>query len=295
MSTTTPQMNLILPDVTTEAGPLWATELNAALTKLDSHDHSSGLGKKVNPSGIDINADLNMQQKSLIGVDHVKLTNQAAAIAGVLNSCSVSFANGNFYITNGGGIAVQVTSGASIVSTVIVPASPLMPSGTVLDYAGITIPVGFLSCDGSVVSRTAYPDLFNALSTTYGNGDGVTTFQLPNFNGKVAVGKGTYTDSVLGSITRSIDGTMIGAAAHRLDITEMPSHTHTQDAHSHTVGNFNNSLLSTGGSGGYIQNGGTLTTSTAQPLIQPAGGLSGVTQTHNNMQPSLVINKMIKT
>jgi microcystin-dependent protein len=52
-------------------------------------------------------------------------------------------------------------------------------------------PPGWLICDGSAISRTQYPDLFDAIGTTYGSGDGSSTFNIPDLRGRVAVGKGT--------------------------------------------------------------------------------------------------------
>jgi microcystin-dependent protein len=64
-----------------------------------------------------------------------------------------------------------------------------------LPYAGATVPTGWLECDGSAVSRTTYSALFTAISTTFGTGDGTTTFNLPDMRGKVAIGAGTGTTS----------------------------------------------------------------------------------------------------
>lgn len=64
----------------------------------------------------------------------------------------------------------------------------LVPSGAILPYGGSTAPSNFLLCDGSAVSRTTYSTLFGILSTTYGIGDGSTTFNLPNMKGRVPVG-----------------------------------------------------------------------------------------------------------
>ena len=58
--------------------------------------------------------------------------------------------------------------------------------GSVMPFAGATVPFGWLLCDGSAVSRTTYKDLFSAIGTTYGVGDGVTTFNLPNIAALVA-------------------------------------------------------------------------------------------------------------
>lgn len=59
----------------------------------------------------------------------------------------------------------------------------IMPAGVIVPFAGTTVPAGYLLCDGSAVSRTTYADLFAAIGTTYGPGDGNTTFNLPNFDG----------------------------------------------------------------------------------------------------------------
>ena len=67
-------------------------------------------------------------------------------------------------------------------------ARALTPTGAVLAYAGATIPAGFLLCDGRAVSRTTYAALFGVIGTTYGSGDGTTTFNLPDLRGRVPVG-----------------------------------------------------------------------------------------------------------
>lgn len=285
----TPKMNLNLPVPTSTLGPAWAQQLNDALDKIDNHDHSSGSGTKVTPSGLNINAALDINNNNVLNVNTLELINQSATLSGVSYACSLQFSNGNFFIVNSGGTPVQLTNGNSIMSTTVVPGNPLMPSGTVLDYAGATVPAGFLLCDGSAVSRTTYADLFTAIGTVYGTGDGSTTFNLPNFAGRTSIGRGTYVDSVLGSVTRSI-AQLIGAAAHFLTTGEMPSHNHTQDAHTHTVSGPGGGLIA-GSGASYNINTTTVTTSSAQPTIQATGG----GQSHNNMQPSLVVTKMIKT
>ncbi len=64
----------------------------------------------------------------------------------------------------------------------------IVPSGVVIPFAGSTAPQGYLLCDGSEVSRTDYPYLFNTIGTTYGEGDGSTTFNLPNLQDKFVQG-----------------------------------------------------------------------------------------------------------
>lgn len=65
----------------------------------------------------------------------------------------------------------------------------VVPVGVVLPFAGSSAPTSlYLLCDGSAVSRTTYSVLFGILSTTYGSGDGSTTFNVPDMRGRVPVG-----------------------------------------------------------------------------------------------------------
>ena len=79
-----------------------------------------------------------------------------------------------------------------------------VPAGTMQMFAGNTIPAGWLLCDGSAISRTNYAKLFSAIGTTYGAGDGRTTFALPNLIDKFVQGAataGTYKEAGLPNIT----------------------------------------------------------------------------------------------
>lgn len=96
--------------------------------------------------------------------------------------------------------------------------------GAVYMFAGSVAPQGFLLCDGSAVSRTTYADLFNLIDTTYGDGDGETTFNLPNLSGKV----------ILGSSESYPLGTTGGEETHVLTSGEIPSHNHEVPQHGHS-------------------------------------------------------------
>jgi microcystin-dependent protein len=100
--------------------------------------------------------------------------------------------------------------------------------GEVRQYAGAGLPYGWLSCDGAAVSRTDYHELFAAIGTAWGVGDGTTTFNLPNMAGRTVVGVG-----ILGDDTYAIgdDG---GEARHAMTAAEMPTHSHTGPNHSHS-------------------------------------------------------------
>ena len=101
-------------------------------------------------------------------------------------------------------------------------------TGVITAFGGSSAPTGWLLCDGSAVSRSTYADLFAIVSTTYGNGDGSTTFNVPNLKGKVPVGKDaaqTEFDTL---------GETGGAKTVTLSSSEMPSHVHNVSAYTHT-------------------------------------------------------------
>ena len=67
-----------------------------------------------------------------------------------------------------------------------------MPIGAVIMFGGAAAPTGWLLCQGQAVSRTTYADLFGILGTTYGVGDGTTTFNLPDLRSRLPIGAGSY-------------------------------------------------------------------------------------------------------
>lgn len=168
------------------------------------------------------------------------------------------------------------------------------PTGEVTMFAGSSAPTGWLICDGSQVSRTTYADLFAVISTTYGVGDGSTTFNLPNAAGKVPVGVGDAGGTFRGHTNHTL-GQTGGEETHQLSTSELPSlaHTHTQGAHTHnyqqeTAGGTGGTAGSTRGSTTSSTDSGTGgTTASANPSTGPGD--------HNNMQPYLVLNLIIKT
>lgn len=145
-----------------------------------------------------------------------------------------------------------------------------LPIGIILPLSSDTIPEGYLLCDGSAISRTEYSTLFSAIGTTYGAGDGSTTFNLPNLKGKVPVGQDTN-DNNFDTL-----GETGGEKTHTLTTNEIPSHTHGIV----TKGN-------TGFASGYVfSEGGGYNSAFSEAV---GGG-----QAHNNLQPYIVINYIIK-
>lgn len=116
------------------------------------------------------------------------------------------------------------------------------PAGLIEAYGGTSAPVGYLLCDGSAISRTTYANLFGIIGTSFGVGDGSTTFNIPDMRGYFPFGKATAgTGSTLGTTFGAIDhvhsvnppNTTTGAPSATIATTNLtgtgPSATHTHD------------------------------------------------------------------
>ena len=101
-------------------------------------------------------------------------------------------------------------------------AAPAAPPGAMMDYAGATAPNGWLPCNGQAVSRTTHADLFTAIGTTWGAGDDSTTFNVPDFRRRVAVGSGGASSDIIGNTV----GDTGGAETHALTAAELGPHGH---------------------------------------------------------------------
>lgn len=106
-----------------------------------------------------------------------------------------------------GGDFVPIVDNDGVPTTKKVSGDAFMPVGTYIQFAGSSAPGGYLACDGMAVSRTTYADLFAVVSTTYGVGNGSTTFNLPDARGLVMVGAGNH-----GTMTRA-NGTAFGGGS----------------------------------------------------------------------------------
>lgn len=182
-----------------------------------------------------------------------------------------------------------------------------VPTGAYADFAGTVAPFGYLACDGSAVNRLTFSALFAVIGTLYGAGDGSTTFNLPNFSRRVAVGSGGTASGVLGNTVSSLGG----AETHTLTSGEVPAGTYNvNDPQHHHVGGIPDSA---GGSyyGMVAPHNATSSPSDRDALTaglasgnsyQTSNESTGIGITDNNgggahtiMQPSIVVLKIIKT
>lgn len=170
---------------------------------------------------------------------------------------------------------------------VLKPGGDTLPIGSIVAFASDTIPNGWLLCDGSVVSRTTYSELFNAIGLSYVE-EGYEwqdeeRFPLPNPKGRTLVGKDS-TDTDFNKL-----GKTVGEKTHTLTVDEMASHTHD------VAIAVNNTVA--GGARYYFNSAGT----TSAPITDTAAWSNSLTakakgggQAHNNLQPSLTLNYIIK-
>jgi len=177
--------------------------------------------------------------------------------------------------TAGSPADVPLATFATAIAPLITSPGNTIPPGTIFDYAGSSAPTGYLLCDGSAISRTTYASLFAIIGTIWGSGDGSTTFNLPDLRGRATIGAGQGT----GLTTRTL-GQSVGSEQHLLTTAEMPAHTHN-------VGNNSPSSI-VGTDGIHVVQTSAVTSSVT---LQSTGG----SQPHNNIQPSAVVHKIIKT
>ena len=149
--------------------------------------------------------------------------------------------------------------------------------GTIVPYSGVEAPKNWLICDGRAISRATYIELFNVIGTTYGDGDGSTTFNLPDLKGKVLAGLDS-SQTEFNTI-----GKTGGEKTHNLTVDEMPSHKHDLRAPSSSIA----------ASGGNIGNEFVVSDTQGKSLPKWTVATGG-DQSHNNLQPYIVINYIIK-
>lgn len=152
-----------------------------------------------------------------------------------------------------------------------------VPIGTVVPFAGSNAPKGWLICDGSAISREIYANLFEVIDSTFGGGDGTTTFNIPNLKGKIPVGLNSDDSDF------NILGKTGGEKTHILTSNEMPSHNHRQTVTASRSGS--GTTYVSWNANNLFGNNDTA----ARNTLNTGGG-----KAHNNLQPYITLNYIIK-
>jgi len=175
-----------------------------------------------------------------------------------------------------------------------------MPTGAVVPFGGSSAPTGFLLCAGQAVSRSTYSALFGVISTTYGAGDESSTFNLPDLRGRVVAGQddmgGSSADRLTG-LTGGVDGDTLaatgGAETHVLTTAQLATHTHGATKFYNSDPGLTNtrfSLVTEQTDREDSFPGYQTTTGDTNNIISTTGSGSA----HNNVQPTIILNYIIK-
>lgn len=217
-------------------------------------------------------------------------------IVSLSNRASTGTTTGALVVAGGAGIGGNLNVGG-VISTPTLPSGTAntavattafvqniaVPSGGLMMWPTASAPSGWLLCNGSAVSRTTYAALFAIIGTTFGVGDGSTTFNLPNYTNRGPVGAGGL--YALGATGGNKDAVVV-------------SHTHTatvtDPGHNHQTGTATRDQTFTGSQATLVSGSGTATT-TSTTGISVGISTSGSSGTDANMQPYLAINFIIKT
>lgn len=159
-----------------------------------------------------------------------------------------------------------------------------MPIGAMLPYAGSSAPTHWLLCNGQAISRTTYAALFAVLGTTYGLGNGSTTFNLPDMRGRLAVGLdnmgGVGSANRITATAADTLGGSGGSETHTLSTAQLPAHNHSLTYYANGTG---------GGSTGV-----EYTTNAYTPSSSFNTGNTGSGSAVNHMNPWLALNWIIR-
>jgi microcystin-dependent protein len=207
----------------------------------------------------------------------------------------------------------SIATTAFVIAEISNRATAAIPVGMISPYGNATPPSGWLVCDGSAVSRSTYSDLFNVISTTYGSGDGSTTFNLPDLRGRIPVSIGTHVDV---DALNDNDGVAVESRRPKhdhtvaLSTTSLSGHSHslspgtsTDGSHSHTgttSGSTNvasgadftaasSSSVSTSSAGGHSHTASTSAAGAHTHAISGSVGVSGMTDSPGYVTMQFII------
>jgi microcystin-dependent protein len=212
------------------------------------------------------------------------------------------YASSGVHIMNFSSAGIVIASGKSITDGNGLPVTGRLV-GEIIDYGGATEPSGWIFLYGQAISRTTYSVLFGIFGTTFGSGDGLTTFNVPDARGRASFGKDNMGGSTAGRITvagGNFDATVLGAVGgaqnHTMTTGELVTHSHgvTDAGHTHTEDAEGILQGAGGGATGPFQQAaqaGSTGSSTTGITINNAGSSTAFTV----LPPAIIFNKMVYT
>lgn len=183
-----------------------------------------------------------------------------------------------------------------------------VPVGFIGDWPSATAPTGWLICAGQTLSRTDFPDLFAVVGTSFGAPSG-STFNLPDYRGRVSAGldvnAGGFADRLTTPNSRTL-GAVGGAQAVTLTAGQMPTHTHevtgstnAGGTHNHEFSSVTGAIVNAGSGGTFARGSGSVLSNTElggshSHTITVSAANAGNGEAHSNVQPTIIMNKIIK-
>lgn len=185
--------------------------------------------------------------------------------------------------------AAAGTSNTQLASTAFVQTAvnSAVVTGEIKMWPTASAPAGYLACDGSAISRTVYSALYAVLGTTYGSGDGSTTFNLPNLKNRMPIGTGDLYSN--GNTGGSKDAVVV-SHTHTATVTD-PGHTHSIISPSYRT----DAGVAGAGNNGWINGTLNATSGSSTTGISVSNSTAGVSGTNANLPPYLGVNFIIKT
>ena len=169
-------------------------------------------------------------------------------------------------------------------------------AGMIQMFGGSSAPRGWVLCNGQALNRTTYSELFSVIGTTYGTGDGSTTFNVPDLRGRAPIGAGTGS-----SLTNRTLGSTLGVESVTLTAAQSGLRAHTHSFTQPTITWKYSADAASGSAKNRLQNGGTGSSTgdgvsaSGGAVGAVSGGAQSATSAHTNMQPSAVVNFIICT
>ncbi len=294
-------------------------------------------GEDTNVWGDKTNANLELIDANLGSIANITLSGSVSLTDSQCNNLGLSFggtvsarptvtfpASGGYFIVynnlagtdillarSGGGATVSVAPSQSLAvinnSGGIFVAGTEIPAGTVFAFAGASVPSGgYVLCAGQTLSRTLYARLYAAIGTTYGAGNGTTTFNVPDLRGRTSFGLDNMGGASAGRITSGgsgIGGTTLGATGGAQNVTLASGNIPSISTSSENVGHSHSVPLNTLPLG--VSGGGVAVYAPFAGTSAPINtGNESITHFHttgsgspaavNKMPPTLMMNYIIK-